>query len=460
MKDKRTRGFPKPRPIHIRRPGALLWPEDLMGRCARVTAIGSGRLLIENHTGLLELKNVQRPARVIAFDQAAGTVTLENQLDFTDLKDYAAISWELTCDGDLLASGNTDMPSVLPHQAADIRIEAEVPEKGSAFLKLMYFRKVASELLPAGHALGFDEIRLENSDGRDQKALACASSRSGELKTEESDRYIIISGNGFTYTYNKLTGLWKSLDVDGVPLLDKPMELNIWRAPTDNDRNIKTQWMRCCYDKAMARAYETVYETAHGAVRICTKLAVVAITVQPILTGHVCWTVLPTGEIRMDMSMERDRNFAMLPRFGIRMFLPKALSDVEYHGVGPNESYIDKHRASWHGLFRTTVEELHEDYLRPQENGSHYDCEMVRLTGEGRGLAVVSESPFCFNVSHYTQEELTAKAHNFELEESGHTVFCVDAAQSGIGSNSCGPELDERFRLEPEKIDFNIRLII
>ena len=59
MKDKRARGFPKPQPIHIKRPGALLWPEDLMGRCARVTAIGSGRLLIENHTGLLELSETR-----------------------------------------------------------------------------------------------------------------------------------------------------------------------------------------------------------------------------------------------------------------------------------------------------------------------------------------------------------------------------------------------------------------
>jgi beta-galactosidase len=162
----------------------------------------------------------------------------------------------------------------------------------------------------------------------------------------------------------------------------------------------------------------------------------------------------------MDMSMDLDQNFAMLPRFGIRMFLPKTLTNVEYYGIGPNESYIDKRRASWHGHFSTTVQDLHEDYLRPQENGSHYDCQLVSLTGEGRALTVVGEKTFCFNASHYTQEELTSKAHSFELEESGYTVLCVDAAQSGIGSNSCGPELDPRFRLEPEKIGFNIRIII
>ena len=412
------------------------------------------------HTGLQELKNVQRPARVIAFDQTTGTVILENQLDFTDLKDYADLRWELSCDGTLIGSGALEMPSVLPHRTAEVRLELEVPEKGSTFLRLLYSRKEASELLPAGYPLGFDEVSIENVDGRNQKALNFASSRSGQLKTEETDRYIHISGNGFTYTYNKLTGLWKELLVDGRALLERPMELNIWRAPTDNDRNVKNQWMRCCYDKAMARAYETSYETVDGSVKIRTRMAVVAITVQPILTGHVTWTVLSTGEIRMDMSMDLDQNFAMLPRFGIRMFLPKTLTNVEYYGIGPNESYIDKRRASWHGNFSTTVRDLHEDYLRPQENGSHYDCQLVSLTGEGSALTVVGEKPFCFNASHYTQEELTTKAHSFELEESDYTVLCVDAAQSGIGSNSCGPELDPRFRLEPDKIGFNIRIII
>jgi len=411
------------------------------------------------HTGLQELKNVQRPARVVAFDQTRGIVTLENQLDFTDLKDYAELRWELTCDGCLIDSGALEMPSILPHSTADVHIDLTVPRKGSTFMKLMYFKKDASELLPAGHALGFDEIKMENDDGRNQKALACSSRRCGELSAEESDRYIHINGNGFSYVYNKLTGLWSEICVDGHALLEKPMELNVWRAPTDNDRNVKNLWMRCCYDKAMARAYQTTYEAADGTIQIRTRLAVVAITVQPILTGHVLWTVLPTGDIRMDMSMDLDREFSMLPRFGIRMFLPKSMSDVEYYGVGPNESYIDKRRASWHGLFRTTVRDLHEDYLRPQENGSHYDCEIVSLTGEGSGVTVVGGKPFCFNASHYTQEELTAKAHNFELEESGHTVFCVDAAQSGIGSNSCGPELDERFRLEPENISFSLRFI-
>ena len=108
---------------------------------------------------------------------------------------------------------------------------------------------------------------------------------------------------------------------------------------------------------------------------------------------------------------------------------------------------------------------MHEDYLRPQENGSHHDCDYVTVASAGQGagkgisLTVVAEEPFAFNVSCYTQEELTAKAHNYELEEAPYTVLCIDYRQSGIGSNSCGPQLLEKYQLNQEKFTFEVRLI-
>ena len=69
----------------------------------------------------------------------------------------------------------------------------------------------------------------------------------------------------------------------------------------------------------------------------------------------------------------------MLPRFGIRLFLPKELNQVDYFGIGPFESYIDKRRAGYHGCFSSDVRAMHEDYLRPQENGSHYHCAFVKV---------------------------------------------------------------------------------
>ena len=413
------------------------------------------------HTGLKELKNVQRPARVVAFDQQTGTITLENQLDFLDLKDYIDITWEMSCDGDKIASGFVSQtPSILPHSTGEITLDIAVPQAGRVFLKLSYWRKNASELLPKGFDLGFDEIALKNSDGRNQKSLAIKSTGDDTLTVSENDRYITVSAESFEYTFNKLTGMWHQLEKQGRKLLDKEMVLNIWRAPTDNDRNEKNLWIRSWYDKAGARAYTAQWKMIDGAVEIRARVAMVAITIQPILSGEVVWTVLPSGEIHCDIEMDRNMEFTMLPRFGVRMFLPKALSDVEYYGMGPMESYVDKHRAAYHGTFQSSVKDLHEDYLFPQENGSHYDCDHVLLSGEDIALAVAGDRPFSFNASLYTQEELTQKRHNFELEECGSTVLCIDAAQNGIGSNSCGPALNKMYRLEPEKLDLGFRIVI
>lgn len=128
--------------------------------------------------------------------------------------------------------------------------------------------------------------------------------------------------------------------------------------------------------------------------------------------------------------------------------------------MGPMESYVDKCQAASYGLYTTFVSLLHEDYIRPQENGSHCGCDYVTLENGDLAFTALGEKSFSFNASRYTQEELTQKAHNYELEESGSTVLCLDYRQNGIGSNSCGPELLEQYRLDEKTFTFETTLII
>lgn len=102
---------------------------------------------------------------------------------------------------------------------------------------------------------------------------------------------------------------------------------------------------------------------------------------------------------------------------------------------------------------------LHEDYIRPQENGSHGDCDYVIVKGREAELAVVADRTFSMNASMYTQEELTEKGHHYELRPCGSTVLCLDYRQAGIGSNSCGPELAEKYRLAEDEFRFCIEMI-
>ena len=413
------------------------------------------------HTGLLEYKNVYRPARVISYNKESGELVLHNYMDFDDLKDYVKISYDLTQDGLVISKGILPEFFVAPHGEGKTNLKINVPENGKCYLKLIYHLKKELPLLNEDHILGFDEIEVSKEDTKCKLAEKWIPKTvvDSELQVNENDTQIHIKGREFAYTIDKRTALFTEMKFAGREYLNHPMELNIWRAPTDNDMYIKSEWKKAHYDKAYTRAYTTeVVQGKHG-VKITSHASVVAETVQKILDVTITWKIEAAGKIDADIAVTKDDEFPDLPRFGVRMFLDKKLSAVRYFGMGPQESYCDKHQAASHGLYRADVGDLHEDYIRPQENGSHYDCEYVELNNSRYGIVVSAENAFSFNASYYTQEELEKKTHNYELIESDSVVFCVDYALNGIGSNSCGPVVLEQYRFDDVLFRFQFTLI-
>ena len=413
------------------------------------------------HTGLLEYKNVYRPVRVVSYDKESGELVLHNYMDFDDLKDYVKISYELTQDGLVISKDILSEFSVVPHGEGKTNLKISVPENGKCYLKLIYYLKKEMPLLEENHILGFDEIEVSQKDAKCQLAEKWLekTATDSELQVNEDDTQIHIKGREFAYTIDRRTALFTEMKFAGREYLNHPMELNIWRAPTDNDMYIKAEWKKAHYDKAYTRAYTTeVVQGKHG-VKIVSHASVVAETVQKILDVTITWKIDASGKIDADIEATKDGEFPDLPRFGVRMFLDKKLSDARYFGMGPQESYRDKHQAASHGLYRANVRDLHEDYIRPQENGSHYDCGYVELNNSRYGMAAFSESTFSFNASYYTQEELEKKTHNYELAESDSVVLCVDYALNGIGSNSCGPVVLDQYRFNDVLFRFQFTLV-
>ena len=415
------------------------------------------------HTGLLEYQNVYRPARVVSFCQKTGELCLENYMNYMDLKDYIYLVYEVNCDGKLLEKKQFILQeSVLPHKKGTILLDITVPDSGKCYLKVSYHLKHGTSVMAQGSRMGFDEILLKNQDGRNQQATALLETqeqKEAEVQVSETDRFLSVRSDTFFYVYNKLSGLFEQLSVDGEELLETPMELNIWRAPTDNDRKIKQEWIDAGYDRSKARAYDTHWEMNGEGIRIYSTVSVAAVAIQKVLDIEAVWKIYRTGEISVKMHVKKDREFPQLPRFGIRLFLRGEYENLKFYGLGPHESYRDKCRSCSHGLYDTTVEEQHEDYICPQENGSHTDCDYLMLEKENQTVTAVSSRPFSFNVSYYSQEELTRKAHNFELEKSGSTIVCLDYAQNGIGSNSCGPELRKEYQFTEETFTFDMKFL-
>ncbi len=404
------------------------------------------------HTGLLEFKNCIRPLRARRGEKPDSFI-FHNYLDFTSSGDFLEVTFEAVKNGETLQAGLLNLPSILPHQEAEITLPG-LPDTGVSTVVFYYSRKRPGKLEEAGQTLGFDEIVLS------EEPLPQPVLMGGNLTLERGPRRITVSGPQFRYEFDPTQGLFRSLIWNNRTYCSQPMNWNIFRAPTDNDRNIVSRWREVGYHRPCVKVYETEANlTPEGTVKITCNLGISAISIRRFLELTVQWEIDAYGVIRASIKGKRNPMFPFLPRFGLRFFLPKEFSSVEYFGYGPYESYLDKHRASRLALFEAQVKDMTEHYLKPQENGSHVGCRYVTLTDGAFAFSVCSEQSFSFNASLYTQEELTEKQHDYEIQPCGSTVLCVDYKMSGVGSNSCGPALKPEYQLKEEDISFVFTLV-
>lgn len=413
------------------------------------------------HPALAEYKNVIRPVRARLVNQEELTVELENKLDFTNLKDYITLEAELLLNGvkaEVYDLGTIDLP---PHGKAVIKLPVDreflTDKSGGINVKLNYIQSTGRPLTARGHELGFDQLIIRESALPFVKAGDRSMAGDTAVTVEENAVKIVITGANFEYHFDKLHGNFESMVVNNQAVLERPLEFNIWRAPADNDRNIREFWEKARYDRAFPRVYETRVLKENGVTAIYCRLAITAVQIQHILELEVIWFIGEDGTLTVEADGKRNKELPFLPRFGLRFFLPKEYDTVQYLGYGPGESYIDKHRSSWHGRFTQKVADMYVDYIKPQENSSHYGCEELEiLSSFGKRIHVTAKVPFSFQAGRYTQEELTAKRHNYELEKADETILCLDYKMSGVGSNSCGPALSEKYQLREENISFHI----
>lgn len=403
------------------------------------------------HTGLLEVKNAYRPIRATLLSEQK--VRFDNILRFQKLDRLSGI-YEIRVDGVEVQTGEIEDFIIAPGESI-LRELPKVDSKGRITCVITYYEKEDTWYSKKGDVVGFDELWLQ--EVCEEESLENTLVK-GTVSIEENTRYIEISNSdsGFLHVYDKYQGHFSSMKVQG-KVVAEDGRFHVWRAPIDNDNYVKESWYHHGYDRMTTQAYET--EVTQGEDGICiikTRFSLGAIWVRPYMRGTVCWKVDCQGTVQMDIAVKRDLAFAELPRFGIRFSLPKEMDTCTYVGYGPYESYGDKHVGTTFGRFENKVEKMHEDYVKPQENGSHYHTVGCSISGRNPGLCITGK-PFSFNFSIYTPEELTKKKHNYELEPAPYNTLCLDAKMAGIGSASCGPALEEAYRVNDQCMEFSLQ---
>ncbi|MGM9684274.1 MAG: beta-galactosidase small subunit, partial [Eubacteriales bacterium] len=318
-----------------------------------------------------------------------------------------------------------------------------------------YKYNIPHEWAPAGYEMGREQFTIC------EKPSGIESPKKGSLSLIDADGCLSLCCGDRIYTVNRTTGLISSVKDNGRELLASEIAPAIWRAPTDNDRRIRPEWQSNCYDRLKTRCCSVgITESTDDIIAITAVLSVGADGAIPIMTMTVRYTLDDCGRMMISCTAERRLGLPMLPRFGFEFMMPEGNEKLIYYGRGPFESYSDKKHASYLGQFETDVYSQYEPYIKPQENMAHTESRWVCIgnaVGHGLTVAMVNR-PFSFNCSHYSSAQLTKAVHAYELTPLKETVVNIDYRQSGIGSNSCGPALADKYRIEEGHIEFSFML--
>ena len=414
------------------------------------------------HPGMIELKKVYEPVAVeLAHENDPTLLRLTSRL-FHTTTDYLEAHWSVKQYGRLVSSGSLALDSLKPGETREYRIPAVTPAAGESTLDVVFTLKHDTLYAKAGFEVSRSQFVLPEK-ASDRIVFPAE----GTLETDEDDRFISVYGGDFTVVFDKFAGTLDGWEVAGRELITSPFTLNFWRAVTDNDMRASTKWRDRGLDMLKPRTTSAMTMTEENGVAVVTiEQRWGSYPYRPVFDTATKWIVRPDGSIAVEVTYSVvDAKYVegmFFPRLGVTMGLDAGCDRVTWYGRGPGENYVDRCTGSPIGVYSAKVPELHESYMRCQENGARTDNRWVSVRDiRGMGLIVTAESaPFTFTAHDYTDSALDAAEHDHLLEHADCTVLDIDMAQAGLGSGSCGPEQLEKYKLylkEPATFKFRMR---
>ncbi len=439
--------------------------------------------------GLTEYKKVIEPVTLEAADLEQGAVSVANRYDFRGL-DHLTASWRIEADGELVESGELNLPDVSAGERETVTVPFADTDRSDAEFLLTVTITYAGETpwAEAGHTVSTGQFELPDSGEPRMPSVG-----SGPLTCETTDGGIVVTGPEFEARFDDTTGVLDTLTYHGKQLLEAGPRVDLWRAPTDNDRGLPLDrtllsrltelsergatlepgafrtigfeqlWREHGLDSLQFRTDDVTQQrrsdgrveiTVHG--RLAPPVFDHGFGTEQVYTFH------DDGAVEIETTLEPEGDLSILPslpRVGLDLTLPGDLETVTWYGRGPGESYVDSKQASLVGRYQDDVTAMHTPYVRPQANGNRADVRWARFTdGRGVGLHVTGDSLLHVTAHRYTTDDLEAAAHGHELPERDEISVSLDHTHCGLGTGSCGPATLDQYRVDPETFTFSVTL--
>lgn len=418
---------------------------------------------------LLEYKKVIEPVKVDAIDLEQGMISIRNQYDFISLN-HLTLSWSIVADGNILDCGTIEMPEILPSESQNIAIPFTLPSiqrmKTDYWLNIQFNQAEDTKWAKAGHEIAWTQFELPAASKEVEKL---ETQFNGPLSLEEIEHKLVINGESFQFAFDTIYGVLDSWKIHGIELLEQGPKVNVWRAPTDNDKlgleefNVKKEeedWRQYGLHWMQNRIDSVEYEMSptNDQVTIIVKSRMAPPVLAWGFDTTLTYIINNNGVMKMDVSGRKlGESSATLPKIGLQMKLKPQFDQVDWYGRGPGESYVDSKLANRFGVWSSNVDGLFSPYVVPQENGNRHEVRWASLTNiSGVGLLTVGEPSFDFSAHFYSTENIENARHTYDLVKEDSITFNVDHKQQGLGSASCGPGVLEQYRLKNEDFLFSI----
>lgn len=398
------------------------------------------------HTGAKEMKNVYRPVRAAYAD---GVLTFTNTNRFRN-SSYITAVWEAVKDGNILLAADELVLDIEPEQSKAFDIDFKIPEGNSdCHINVYYYD-------------GEDEIAFEQHCVKEN--YVCAPEIGGKISSVVSENGVCtIAFDGGSISFNQKSGEAVSYVFSGKELINpSPARSsgfipNIYRAFLDNDTVYRDKWMKVGYDdySCICRSFSVNEDDGKATVTVKYNLksekspralgkSVITYTVGGNGTVDVKATFTPISAKLLS---------AHLPRFGVTLEMPEGFNNVEYYGMGKEENLPDLYAQASVGIYDTTVADMHEPYIRPQDAGNRCAVRYLSISdAEGNGIKFsYKNNYFNFNVRNYTQALLQKAKHQEDLHDEHTVAVNIDGFTRGTGTASCGPDILKQFEVDGSK---------
>ena len=366
---------------------------------------------LEPHPAMREVAWVYRPVTVSLQGSGRSRVLrIENRRSFIGLDDLVA-SWELLVGGKVTKHGRLRVPKFGANETVTVPLPCELPSgRDEAHLAVRWHSRQASWYAPKGHLVAWDQVELRKSRPRDAPA-----------------------------------GRASKADAAIDDLLVLPVELALWRAPTDNDgfKLLPALSERLGVGGQALTAWKDagLHETPADQLVDHRYDRVVSDTGLAVTYRH---------RVRVPEAL------ADLPRIGVRFSLPGRFRDVRWFGRGPHENYPDRNASAMLGVWSGNPDLA--PYLVPQEFGLRTDTRWLEcsdpITGDVVRVDVVHPLALHVSATNYRAEDLFIAANEADLWPRDELVVHLDVAHRGLGTASCGPDVLPRYRLAAGEYKF------